>query len=240
MPAVGYQNYLDVASARDLPTFKRRLEEFAQRLDFPLFNATLVMEQPAAKPIIVALRNTPAAFEESTSDPKAAARDPMLQRVKTATAPIVYDQAVYVSHSAGDLWEEQAPHGFHTGIAMALHLSGGRHFILGVDRSDPLPSNPDLLIRLMADFQLLAVYAQETALRLLTPQSGGQGALPVLTAREQEILKWALSGKSNHVIGQLLSISLSTVNFHLRSAMGKLGVSSKHQAAAKASSLGLI
>ena len=164
----------------------------------------------------------------------------MLQRVKTATAPIVYDQAVYVSHSAGDLWEEQAPHGFHTGIAMALHLSGGRHFILGVDRSDPLPSNPDLLIRLMADFQLLAVYAQETALRLLTPQSGGQGALPVLTAREQEILKWALSGKSNHVIGQLLSISLSTVNFHLRSAMGKLGVSSKHQAAAKASSLGLI
>ena len=61
MPAVGYQNYLDVASARDLPSFKRRLEEFTQRLDFPLFNATLVVERPADKPIIVALRNTPAA-----------------------------------------------------------------------------------------------------------------------------------------------------------------------------------
>lgn len=240
MPAVGYQNYLDVASARDLPTFKRRLEEFTQRMDFPLFNATLVVEQPTAKPIIVALRNTPAAFAESTADPKAAARDPMLQRVKTATAPIVYDQAVYVNHSAGDLWEEQAPHGFHTGIAMALHLSGGRHFILGVDRADPLPSNPDQLIRLMADFQLLAVYAQETALRLLTPQSDAYGAMPVLSVREQEILKWTLAGKSNHVIGQLLNISLSTVNFHLRSAMGKLAVSSKHHAAAKANALGLI
>ena len=240
MPSVGYQNYLDVASARDLPTFKRRLEEFTQRMDFPLFNATLVVEQPTAKPIIVALRNTPAAFAESTADPKAAARDPMLQRVKTATAPIVYDQAVYVNHSAGDLWEEQAPHGFHTGIAMALHLSGGRHFILGVDRADPLPSNPDQLIRLMADFQLLAVYAQETALRLLTPQSDAYGAMPVLSVREQEILKWTLAGKSNHVIGQLLNISLSTVNFHLRSAMGKLAVSSKHHAAAKANALGLI
>ena len=240
MPSVGYQNFLDVASARDLPTFKRRLEEFTQRMDFPLFNATLVVEQPTAKPIIVALRNTPAAFAESTADPKAAARDPMLQRVKTATAPIVYDQAVYVNHSAGDLWEEQAPHGFHTGIAMALHLSGGRHFILGVDRADPLPSNPDQLIRLMADFQLLAVYAQETALRLLTPQSDAYGAMPVLSVREQEILKWTLAGKSNHVIGQLLNISLSTVNFHLRSAMGKLAVSSKHHAAAKANALGLI
>lgn len=240
MSSVGYQHYLDVASSRDLPTFKRRLEEFAQRLDFPLFNATLVLEQPTAKPIIVALRNTPAAFEEFTADPKAAARDPMLQRVKTATAPIVYDQAMYVNHSAGDLWEEQAPHGFHTGIAMALHLSGGRHFILGVDRAEPLPANPDNLIRLMADFQLLAVFAQETALRLLTPQSNTPSPLPTLSAREQEILKWTLTGKSNHVIGQLLSISLSTVNFHLRSAMGKLGVSSKHHAAAKASAMGLI
>ena len=240
MSSVGYQHYLDVASSRDLPTFKRRLGEFAQRLDFPLFNATLVVEQPTASPLIVALRNTPAAFEESTADPKAAARDPMLLRVKTATAPIVYDQAVYVNHAAGDLWEELAPHGFHTGIAMALHLSGGRHFILGVDRAEPLPSNPDNLIRLMADFQLLAVYAQETALRLLTPQSSSHAPLPVLSAREQEILKWTLSGKSNHVIGQLLNISLSTVNFHLRSAMGKLGVASKHQAAAKASGLGLI
>jgi DNA-binding CsgD family transcriptional regulator len=240
MASVGYQHYLDVASSRDLPTFKRRLEEFVQRLDFPLFNATLVVEQPSTKAKFVALRNTPEAFAQSTSDPQAAARDPMLLRVKTATAPIVYDQAVYVSHAAGDLWEEQAPHGYHTGIAMALHLSGGRHFILGVDRAEPLPADPDHLIRLMADFQLLAVYAQETAIRLLAPQLPLSDTLPALSAREQEILKWTMAGKSNHVIGQLLNISLSTVNFHLRSAMEKLGVSSKHQAAAKASSLGLI
>lgn len=240
MSAVGYQNYLDVASARDVPTFKRRLADFAQRLDFPLFNATLVVEQPTTAPIIVALRNTPLAFEQSTSDPAAAARDPVVQRIKTASAPIVYDQAMYVSHTAGDLWEEQAPHGYHTGITMPLHLSGGRHFILGVDRAEPLPASPDALIRLMADLQLLAVYAQETALRLLMPEAPIAEPPPALSSREQEILKWTLAGKSNHVIGQLLNISLSTVNFHLRSAMGKLGVASKHQAAARAHALGLI
>ena len=240
MTAVGYQHYLDIASARDVPTFKRRIEEFAERLEFPLFNATLVVEQPASAPLIVALRNTPSAFADATGDAKAAARDPMVQRVKMASAPIVYDQSLYVSHAAGDLWEEQAPHGYHTGIAMALHLSGGRHFILGVDRPDPLPANPDNLIRLMADLQLLAVYAQETAVRLLMPQAGEASAVPALSAREQEILKWTLAGKSNHVIGQLLNISLSTVNYHLRMAMGKLGAATKHQAAARANSLGLL
>lgn len=240
MTSVGYQHYLDIASARDVPTFKRRIEEFAERLEFPLFSATLVVEQPAADPVIVALRNTPEAFANSTGDVQAAARDPMVQRVKTASAPIVYDQSLYVSHAAGDLWEEQAPHGYHTGIAMALHLSGGRHFIFGVDRPDPLPSNPDNLIRLMADLQLLAVFAQETAVRLLMPQAPTDSEIPALTAREQEILKWTLAGKSNHVIGQLLNISLSTVNYHLRTAMGKLGASTKHQAAARANALGLL
>lgn len=240
MSAVGYQHYLDIASARDVSTFKRRLGEFAHQLDFPLFNATLVVEQPAARANVVVLGNAPEAFGESTVDVDSGARDPVLQRLKATSAPFAYDQAMYVNHSAGDLWEEQAAHGYKAGIALALHMSGGRHFILGVDREDPLPQNPDNVIRMMADLQLLAVFAQETAVRLLMPQMPAIMDVPALSAREVEVLKWTLVGKSNQVIGQLLNISLSTVNFHLRAAMDKLGVASKHQAAAKAQSLGLI
>lgn len=240
MTAVGYQHYLDVASARDVPTFKRRLGEFAERLDFPLFNATLVVERPAARPTIVDLRNAPDAFMESTLNDNDARRDPVSQRIRTSTSPVVYDQGLYVSHAAGDLWEEQAPFGYSSGISMPMHLSNGRHFIFGVDRPDPLPADPDKLVRLVADLQLLAVYAQETALRLLIPQANVAQNTPKLSPREQEVLKWTMAGKSNQVIGQLMSISLSTVNFHLRTAMNKLGVASKHQAAAKAHSMGLI
>lgn len=240
MTTVSYQNYLDVASSRDVPTFKRRLQDFAAKLDFPLFNATLVVEQPATKAVVVAVNNIPDAFQNLTLDPVSIARDPFAQRLKVASSPIVYDQSYYVSHIAGDLWEEQAPFGYHNGISMPLHLSGGRHFYFGVDRPNLLPSDPDALVRLMADLQLLAVYAQETALRLLLPQVAPGRPAAALSSRELEILKWTLVGKSNGVIGQLLNISLSTVNFHLRAAMKKLGVSSKHQAAAKAQALGLI
>ncbi len=240
MTGVGYQNYLDIASARDVPTFKKRLGEFAQRLDFPLFGAMLVVDQPGAPPSVVGLDNAPDEFAETVHNAQVGARDPVLQRLKATSAPFVYDQGLYVNHSAGEMWEEQAPFGFKTGIALAMHMSGGRHFVLGVDRPDPLPADNNAVFRMMADLQLFAAYAQETAVRLLMPQAPTGATVPALSAREVEVLKWTFAGKSNQVIGQLLSISLSTVNFHLRTAMTKLGVASKHQAAAKANSLGLL
>lgn len=237
---MAYQDYLDVASARDAPTFQRRLEGLAERLGFPLVNATLVVEQPAAAPLLASVNNVPDAFLGATTDPVAGKRDPVYQRLKTSSTPFVYDQSTYVNHAAGDLWEEQAVYGYRTGVAMALHMSGGRHFYMGVDRPQPLPSEPERLVRLLADLQLLAVFAQETAVRLLMPRLPTNDELPALTLREREILQWTLAGKSSAVIGQILGISLSTVNFHLRSAMGKLGAATKHQAAAKAQSIGLL
>jgi DNA-binding CsgD family transcriptional regulator len=240
MTPVRHQHYLDVASARDLASFERRLVQFAEMIDFPLVNAALVVEHPGSAPSIVALRNAPEAFTGASRDLIDSRRDPVLQRLKTMHVPFVYDQALYVQDGAGELWEAQAPFGYRTGISMALHMTGGRHFLLGVDRPDPLPKDPDLVVRMMADLQLLGVFAQETAVRLLLPEASATAELPSLTSREQEILRWARDGKSNYVIGQLLNISLSTVNYHLRSAMSKLGVATKHHAAAKANSLGLL
>ena len=239
MTGVGYQHYLDVASSRDADVLRRRLIEFAGRLGFPLVNATLVVEQASRPALIAAIRNTPTGFE-AIGNPSDAARDPVLARLKTATAPFIYDQDTYTRSGSGDLWEVQAPFGYRHGVAMALHMPGGRHFLMGVDGPDPLPTHPDRLVRLLADLQLLAAFAQETAVRVLMPSLTADDPLPSLSSREQEILRWTLEGKSSSVIGVILGISLSTVNYHLHSAMTKLAVSSKHQAAAKAHALGLL
>lgn len=240
MTGLSPQQYLDVASSRDAETFRRRLGQFAEQLEFPLINASLVVEQPGGPPVIVGVRNTSEPDFEADVDSDAARREPVLHRLKTMSIPFIYDQSLYVAEKAGDLWEEQAPHGYRTGIAMALHMPGGRHFLMGVDRSEPLPSDTARVLRLMADLQLLAVYAQETATRLLLPSAGIDGDIPRLTPREQDILRWARDGKSSSVIADILQISLSTVNYHLGSAMKKLGVVTKHQAAAKADRLGLL
>ena len=61
-----------------------------------------------------------------------------------------------------------------------------------------------------------------------------------LTDREIEILKWTAEGKSAWAVGQILNISEHNVKYHIKRILAKLGVGSKHQAAAKARFLGLI
>ena len=129
--------------------------------------------------------------------------------------------------------------GYNTGIAMALHLPEGRHFVLGVDRDKPLPADAAELQRVVADLQLFAVHAQDAAMRILVPQ-GLQPERPALTPRELEGLRWTMEGKTAWEVGAILGISERTAVLHVNNAMHKLGCVSKHAAVLKALRLGLI
>ena len=61
-----------------------------------------------------------------------------------------------------------------------------------------------------------------------------------LSMREKEVLRWSGDGKTADQIGKILSISCSTVNFHLRNAMYKLDAPNKTNAIVKAICLGLL
>jgi DNA-binding NarL/FixJ family response regulator len=66
-------------------------------------------------------------------------------------------------------------------------------------------------------------------------------ALPAsLTPREVEVLRLISQGYTNRQIAHSLVISLSTVKKHVQRIITKLGVSTRTEAAVKASSLGLL
>jgi len=234
------QDYLDVCAAQDSASFEQRLVSFAHKMDFGIVSAALAVDQPGEPPFFTMIGNTPQAFLSASRSVENTQRDPVFKRLKTMKAPFTYDQSLYVEEGAGDLWEGMAPFGYRTGVAMALHMPEGRHFLLGVDRDKPLPSDDRKLMRMVADLQLLAVYAQETAVRVLLPQRNLAPEMPRLTPREREVLQWTREGKSAWAVGQILSMSEHTVNYHLRNAMRKLGVSGKHMAILRAIALGLL
>jgi DNA-binding CsgD family transcriptional regulator len=234
------QDYLDVSASTDRQTLEQRLVAFANRMDFGLVSAALAIDHHGGRPFFTMIGNTPDGFLEASRDPANVARDPVVRRMRTSTIPFTYDQTLYVEEGAGDLWESFAPFGYKTGIAMSLHMPGGKHFLLGVDRPDPLPSDDFKLTRMLADLQLLAAYAQEAAVRVLGPEATPLSAAVKLTVREREVLKWTRDGKSAWAVGEILGMSEVTVRFHLRNVATKLGVSGKHLAVLKAMSLGLI
>ncbi|MEO6895612.1 MAG: LuxR C-terminal-related transcriptional regulator [Caldimonas sp.] len=229
---------MDVSQSDDLPTFQQRLLGFANALDFGLVNATVVVDRPGKESVFLSVNNTPLEFSEA-SNLEMSKRDPVLQRLKRQSTPFAYDQTFYVVKDAADMWEIQAAHGYRTGLAVALHLSNRRHFLLGMDRETPLPKGDDEVTALLASLQLLAVHAQDAALRLIGVQSVHEED-PKLTAREKEILRWTMEGKTAWEVAQILTMSEHTVNFHLRNAQKKLHASSKHQAVLRALALGIL
>lgn len=84
---------------------------------------------------------------------------------------------------------------------------------------------------------------------LMTPRAWGQrltttepieAPIESLTGREREVLALVADGLSNREIASALEISEHTVKFHLASIFGKLGVSSRTEAARRGLRLGLV
>lgn len=69
-------------------------------------------------------------------------------------------------------------------------------------------------------FRFLAAHAEQVA-------PARPPAISELSAREAQCVRWAAAGKTNAEIGVILSLSVSTVRFHLRNAAEKLGAASR-------------
>ena len=237
MLPVGYTSILEAGSRE---AFRHEVVRFSQNLGFNTVSAMAVVDFAAGRSEFVSIDNAPDGYAQAMHDVASMRRDPVMQHCRNQSLPIIWNQDTYTRIGLGELWEEQASFGYHTGIAMALHLPEGRHFAFGVERDQPLPSDRGELQRMVADLQLFAVHAQDAAMRLLSPPVAAAERAPVLTRREQEALRWTMEGKTAWEVGAILGISERTAVLHVNNAMHKLGCTSKHQAVLKALRLGLI
>lgn len=83
--------------------------------------------------------------------------------------------------------------------------------------------------------------ARRAGVRLVDEVSSAPGdGQPLLTSREREVLRLVAAGRSNREIGEELFISAKTASVHVSNILGKLGVSSRVEAAAMAHRDGLV
>jgi DNA-binding CsgD family transcriptional regulator len=232
-------SYMSVFQAKTREELQTEVVRFTQTLGFETVAAMAVIDHVVGDPEFMMVENTPAAYRAAFFNRDDQKRDPVSQHCKRQSVPMVWDQATYVKAGQAEMWEHQARFGFRCGIALALHLPEGRHFVVGVDRDQDLPTDRNELTRMVASLQLFAVHAQDAAMRVLLPAPPDQ-APPLLTPRELEVLKWTMEGKTAWEVASVLGISERTAVLHANNAMHKLQCVNKHQAVLKALRLGLI
>jgi len=124
----------------------------------------------------------------------------------------------------------------HSGLAFPFHGPGDRLDVLSISRRVAERHNPERVSLL----QGISVQTWTRYLDLSKEPLFSQSDGKVLTAREAEILRWCKAGKTRSEIGEILSISHKTVEFHLSNVMNKLGAHNQITAVVIALQRGLI
>lgn len=93
---------------------------------------------------------------------------------------------------------------------------------------------------LLARINLISQQFYTVFLSLESSRAEKEPGFIFLTDREAEILKWSANGKTRGEISDILSISVNTIDFHLKNALRKLDASNVTLGVLKALHRGLI
>lgn len=233
------ERFASLLTIRTRDDLRSQAVKFARWLGFDTICVLGVQDRPVGDSLFVRVENIPSDYRGIFESARRGRNDPVMQHCKHRGTPIVWGRDIYLANDRMDFWEEQAPFGFRSGIALALHLPGGRHFFAGVDRDQDLPADSADITRATAYLHLFVSVAQEVGLEALfgAAQPATEKAL---SDRERECLRWTVDGKTAWEVGRILGISEQTVAKHLHRATRKLDCVNKHHAVVKALRLGLI
>jgi LuxR family transcriptional regulator/LuxR family quorum-sensing system transcriptional regulator CciR len=163
--------------------------------------------------------------------------NPLLRHAHREAEPIYWDEVV-TRGLAGErertFLETFKAAKIGDGVGIPVYGPNGRMgqcglgFRPGVRRLDPA---------MLKEYQWACQLAHLRYCTLLMPTLG---PLPELSPREKDVLAWVARGKSNPTIGDILGISVHTVDAHLRRIYLKLGVFDRISAAVRGIGIGLI
>jgi DNA-binding CsgD family transcriptional regulator len=169
-------------------------------------------------------------------DGKWGAVDPVIPRAYLARQPFRWSEL----RRDGLLTEEQSAFldasrelGVHSGITLPLHGPGTEVDIISLSLRDPPQLSDDRML-------VLHAISVQYWLKFKELTHEPQNAVPSLTSKELECLKWCKQGKTNWEIGEIILTSEKTVQFHLSNVTRKLGASNRMTAVVAGLQAGLI
>jgi LuxR family quorum-sensing system transcriptional regulator CciR len=164
--------------------------------------------------------------------------DPVLLLAPCRTMPFLWSDVLkneHLSPKQKQLLQESNEAGLHNGLSIPIHGPQGESYVVSLaaqDKAESTRNDIGVLHILATQFHL--AYSQ------IARKSVDSPAGFHLTERERECLAWAARGKSAWATSMILGVSEHTVNFHMKSAMKKMGTTNRVTAVVSAIQTGLI
>lgn len=191
---------------------------------------------PVTNPKVMMINNYPLAWQQRYEETGYVQIDPTVLHGRVSQMPLVWSDQVF--SSARDLWSEAQSVGLRHGWCQSNLDAYGVGSMLSLSRSAEPITAAELVDKQMKMCWLVSI-AHMALGRLAKPKLYGE-PIADLTARETEVLKWTIDGKTAGEIADILSISIDTVNFHVKNATIKMNCPNKATAAVRALAMGLL
>ena len=225
----------------DVPQLREVLEEFTASSGYRFYTyitgrvvggRRLTNFDPREKPFH--LSNVPHEWESQYSRNRYYDQDPIMLFALGNLMPESWSNIVRRSKMTpkqNQIINEARDSGLGDGVIIPVHGPGGEFAVLSLTHGESVKQAQN---NIELDDTALHMFALRFHNLVRARNETGPSEMPAdLTNREIDVLFWTAEGKSTWDISQILSISESTVNFHINSAKRKLGVYSKPHAVAK-------
>ncbi|MDZ5604700.1 autoinducer binding domain-containing protein [Pseudomonas sp. RP23018S] len=227
----------DLLEKRDPPAVFERAIELAQVLGMTHLGLRLHVHSVARGANVVFYNNYPREWNEQYQREELSGVDPIKSMCHHTTLPVLWDEAHF--SAASEFRQAACRHGLRHGWTQAVHGLRGHESHLSVSRPSGKISLAEFYEKgaevLWLCNTLHAVLGEHHKAQLEAESPVSQ-----LSERELEVLRWSAAGKTAADIACILSLSQSTVNFHIRSVISKTNASNKAGAIAIAARQGII
>jgi LuxR family transcriptional regulator len=170
------------------------------------------------------LNNYPAAWNKEYEQKQMSVIDPVVAHCNHSVLPILWNEALFAH--VPTLWEALENQGLQHGWSHAIHDEDrGFCSILSLARSH-CPITAFELYENLGFAVFMGRHLHALIAQTLPKKAEAPPALH-LTDREIDVLKLAADGKTAYESARILNLSPRTINFHVQSAIGKLGVNNK-------------
>jgi DNA-binding CsgD family transcriptional regulator len=184
----------------------------------------------------VKINNYPEEWNKKYETHNYVAIDPIIKYCSQSVLPILWDDNAFSTAPA--FWEETQTYGMRYGWSQSVHDLRGFFSVLSLSRSHQPITALELYGKAGQLIWLSNTLHTIVTQKMLSAADFHDGTS--LSSRETEVLKWSSDGKTASDIAAILNLSERTVNFHVSSAIKKLGVNNKISAVVHAARKGLL